>query len=63
MCATLIAIPKLVNIETLPALLPPVVALLEHPHEVVRKKAVMALHRFYQLQVCFCMCLCMCACM
>ena len=49
-CATLVAIPKLVNLETLPALMPPVVSLLEHPHEVVRKKAVMALHRFCQLQ-------------
>ena len=34
----------------MPALLPPVVALLDNAHEVVRKKAVMALHRFYQLQ-------------
>jgi len=49
-CATLIAIPKLVNLETLPALMPPVIALLEHPREDVRKKAVMALHRFCQLQ-------------
>mmetsp|Transcript_23595 Transcript_23595/g.38929 ORF Transcript_23595/g.38929 Transcript_23595/m.38929 type:complete len:1140 (-) Transcript_23595:210-3629(-) len=49
-CATLIAIPKLINVETLPALTPPVVSLLEHPHEVVRKKAVMVLHRLYQLQ-------------
>ena len=40
-CASLIAIPKLVNEEVLPALLPAVVALLEHPQEVVRKKAVM----------------------
>ena len=45
-CASLIAIPKLVNEEVLPALLPAVVALLEHPQEVVRKKAVMCLHRF-----------------
>ena len=49
-CASLIAIPKLVNEEVLPALLPAVVALLEHPQEVVRKKAVMCLHRFYQVQ-------------
>lgn len=49
-CATLIAIPKLVNLETLPALMPPVISLLEHPREDVRKKAVMALHRFCQLQ-------------
>jgi len=49
-CSTLIAIPKLISVEMLPALLPPVVALLKHQHEVVRKKAVMVLHRFYQLQ-------------
>ncbi|EOD28102.1 Adaptor protein complex 4, subunit epsilon, partial [Emiliania huxleyi CCMP1516] len=49
-CATLVAIPKLVNLETLPALMDPVCALLDHPSEVVRKKAVMALHRFCQLQ-------------
>ena len=46
-CATLIAIPKLVNADVLPALLPGVVSLLEHPQEVVRKKAVMVLHRFH----------------
>lgn len=45
-CASLITFPKLVNLETLPALQPSVVALLDHTHEVVRKKAVMvARHR------------------
>ena len=37
-CAALIAVTKLVNAETLPALLEPVAALLEHPQENVRKK-------------------------
>lgn len=49
-CASLIAIPKLINAETMPALFQSVVAALEHPQEVVRKKAVMVLHRFYQVQ-------------
>ncbi len=49
-CASLIAIPKLINTETLPALLAPVVALLEHQLEAVRKKAIMVLHRFYIIQ-------------
>ena len=40
---------KLVSIETLPALLPLVIKLLEHKQANVRKKAVMALHRFHQL--------------
>ena len=48
-CASLIAIPKLVNSETLPALLEPVAGLLDHQQENVRKKAVCALHRFYQV--------------
>ncbi len=33
----------------LPPLQPSVVSLLDHTHEVVRKKAVVALHRCYQL--------------
>ena len=49
MCAALIAVTKLVNTETLPALLEPVTALLDHPGENVRKKACCALHRFYQV--------------
>eukprot|EP00897_Mesotaenium_endlicherianum_P006964 jgi/Mesen1/6296/ME000325S05437 len=47
-CAALGAVCKLINEETIPAVLPQVVDLLTHPKEVVRKKAVMALHRFYQ---------------
>ncbi|URE24712.1 AP-4 complex subunit [Musa troglodytarum] len=47
-CAALTAACKLINEETIPAVLPQVVDLLAHPKEAVRKKAVMALHRFYQ---------------
>ncbi|KAK2989926.1 hypothetical protein RJ640_013850, partial [Escallonia rubra] len=47
-CAALNAVCRLINEETIPAVLPQVVELLEHPKESVRKKAVMALHRFYQ---------------
>ncbi|KAG0492827.1 hypothetical protein HPP92_006225 [Vanilla planifolia] len=46
--AALTAVCKLINEETIPAVLPQVVELLGHPKEAVRKKAVMALHRFYQ---------------
>ncbi|XVF52161.1 hypothetical protein PTKIN_Ptkin04bG0242600 [Pterospermum kingtungense] len=46
-CAALSAVCKLINEETIPAVLPQVVELLSHPKEVVRKKAIMALHRFY----------------
>ncbi|KAI7989457.1 AP-4 complex subunit epsilon [Camellia lanceoleosa] len=47
-CAALNAVCKLINEETIPAVLPQVVELLGHSKEAVRKKAVMALHRFYQ---------------
>ena len=40
---------KLVSVETVPALLPLVVKLLEHKEGLVKKKAVMALHRFHTL--------------
>mgnify|MGYP006142906059 FL=1 len=49
-CAALIAIPKLVSAEVLPALLQPVLTLLDHNLESVRKKTVMCLHRFYMIQ-------------
>jgi len=45
-CASLIAIPKLVSAEVLPALLQPVLNLLDHSLEVVRKKTVMVLYKF-----------------
>ncbi|KAK6930683.1 Clathrin/coatomer adaptor, adaptin-like, N-terminal [Dillenia turbinata] len=47
-CAALNAVCKLINEETIPAVLPQVVELLGHPKEAVRKKAIMALHRFHQ---------------
>lgn len=47
-CAALTAVCRLINEETIPAVLPQVAELLGHPKEAVRKKAVMALHRFYQ---------------
>ncbi|XP_022716617.1 AP-4 complex subunit epsilon isoform X2 [Durio zibethinus] len=46
-CAALNVVCKLINEETIPAMLPQVVELLVHPKEAVRKKAIMALHRFY----------------
>ncbi|GAQ89669.1 Adaptin family protein [Klebsormidium nitens] len=47
-CAALTAVCKLINAETIPAVLNQVAELLHHPKELVRRKAVMALHRFYQ---------------
>ncbi|KAK8614320.1 hypothetical protein V6N13_122681 [Hibiscus sabdariffa] len=47
-CAALNAVCKLINEETIPAVLPQVVELLAHPKEAVRKKAIMGFHRFYQ---------------
>ncbi|KAI3914183.1 hypothetical protein MKW92_002776 [Papaver armeniacum] len=47
-CAALTAVCKLINEETIPAVLPQIVELLGHQKEAVRKKAIMALHRFYQ---------------
>ncbi|XP_073120439.1 AP-4 complex subunit epsilon-like [Henckelia pumila] len=47
-CAALNAVCRLINEETIPAVLPQVVELLGHHKEAVRRKAVMALHRFYQ---------------
>eukprot|EP00850_Spirogloea_muscicola_P017883 SM000158S02015 [mRNA] locus=s158:129318:134894:+ [translate_table: standard] len=47
-CAALTAVCKLINEEAIPAVLPQVTELLNHPKETIRKKAVMALHRFFQ---------------
>jgi AP-4 complex subunit epsilon-1 len=47
-CAALTTITELVNEDTVPAVLPQVVDLLMHSVSHVRKKAVMALARFYQ---------------
>ncbi|KAG4403612.1 hypothetical protein GLYMA_01G153200v4 [Glycine max] len=46
-CAALNAVCRLINEETIPAVLPRVVDLLNHSKDAVRKKAVMSLHRFY----------------
>lgn len=48
-CTALFAVCKLINADLINAVLPKVVELLNHPKEIVRKKAVMALHRFQQL--------------
>lgn len=45
----LTAVVKLANRDTMPALLPSVIKCLDHKDGYVRKKAVLALHRFYQL--------------
>ncbi|KAL8195896.1 hypothetical protein R6Q57_025386 [Mikania cordata] len=47
-CAALNACCKLINEETIPAVIQQVVELLGHSKEGVRKKAVMALHSFHQ---------------
>lgn len=47
--AALVALSKLVTIDMIPAVANDVVKLLKHDTELVRKKAVMALHRFHQL--------------
>ncbi len=47
MALTVVA--KLVNTETIPAILPLVVKLLDHKEGSCKKKAVMCLHRFHQL--------------
>lgn len=49
MCTALTAVCKLIGADLVNAVLPTVVELMGHPTELVRKKAVMALHRFCQL--------------
>ena len=49
MCTALTATAKLISPDLLTAVLAPVLKLLDHPQPAVRKKAVMALHRFEQL--------------
>lgn len=46
-CCALTVVCKLINKDTLPALLPQVLQLLQSKRDIVRKKAVMALHSFY----------------
>ena len=48
-CAALTAICKLISPDLINAVLPLTVELLTHQRELVRKKAVMALHRYLQL--------------
>ena len=48
-CTALTALCKLLSVELVDAVLSSVVELLKHPKELVRKKAIMALHRFEQL--------------
>lgn len=47
--AALIAVTKLVTEDMIPAVITDVLNLLNHDMELVRKKAVSALHRFYQM--------------
>ena len=44
-CTALTAICKLISPDLINAVLPKTIELLTHPRELVRKKAVMALHR------------------
>ena len=48
-CCALSATCRLLSTELISAVLPTVTELLKHPKELVRKKAVMAIHRFEQL--------------
>ena len=48
-CTALSAATKLIGPDLINAVLPAVTGLTSHPKELVRKKAVMALHRFQQL--------------
>ena len=48
-CAALIAVTNLITADMVPAIQFEVVKMMDHANETVRKKAVIALHRFYQL--------------
>eukprot|EP00927_Polykrikos_kofoidii_P050231 TRINITY_DN44151_c0_g1_i1.p1 TRINITY_DN44151_c0_g1~~TRINITY_DN44151_c0_g1_i1.p1 ORF type:complete len:1023 (+),score=200.07 TRINITY_DN44151_c0_g1_i1:127-3195(+) len=48
-CAALTSVCRLVNLEMIPAISPLVFKLLAHAQDTVRKKAVIAVHRFYKL--------------
>mmetsp|Transcript_87521 Transcript_87521/g.137026 ORF Transcript_87521/g.137026 Transcript_87521/m.137026 type:complete len:970 (+) Transcript_87521:186-3095(+) len=48
-CAALTSVCRLVNVEMIPAISPLVFKLLSHSQDVVRKKAIVAVHRFYKL--------------
>ena len=49
MCTALAAVCKLIGPDLINAVLPAVTGLTSHSKDLVRKKAVMALHRFQQL--------------
>lgn len=49
-CAALTSVCRLVNLEMLPAISPLVFKLLNHPQEIVRKKAIVAAHHFFKLE-------------
>eukprot|EP00004_Rigifila_ramosa_P013967 TRINITY_DN3136_c0_g1_i1.p1 TRINITY_DN3136_c0_g1~~TRINITY_DN3136_c0_g1_i1.p1 ORF type:complete len:1175 (-),score=295.81 TRINITY_DN3136_c0_g1_i1:102-3452(-) len=48
-CSALTALCRLLNTEIIPAVLPRVIQLLAHPQAIVRKKAIMAVHKCYLL--------------
>jgi AP-4 complex subunit epsilon-1 len=48
-CTALTAIGRLIGPDLINAVLPSVISLTSHNKDIVRKKAVMAMHRFQQL--------------
>jgi AP-4 complex subunit epsilon-1 len=48
-CAALTSVCRLVNSEMIPAISPLIFKLLSHSQDVVRKKAVISVHRFYKI--------------
>ena len=48
-CASLIAVTNIITGDMVPAMQALVVKMLDHSSEIVRKKAIIAMHRFHQL--------------
>ena len=48
-CASLIAVTNIITSDMVPAMQALVLKMLDHSSEIVRKKAIIALHRFHQL--------------
>jgi len=48
-CAALTSVCRLVNLEMIPAIAPIIFKLLSHSQDVVRKKAIVTVHRMYKL--------------
>jgi len=48
-CAALIACTNLITSDMIPAISTEVIKALEHANEVVRKKTIICMHRFYQI--------------